>query len=212
MDQGRFGDAALPVERAASILGATSAETHFSRIAANMNLASLRLETGKVAEAEDLYRFGLALIEQQLGDQHAATARARSLLAQALQRNNQMAEAQTNFRAALDVQRQSAPAQLLATTLIGLGGSLRDQGQFAAAEPLLREGVEKREAELPTGHWQVAHARSELAGCLLRMGRYDEAATLLPEATSILETLLDNENYRVRQARLWLAEFQAAPR
>jgi hypothetical protein len=59
-------------------------------------------------------------------------------------------------------------------------------GRAGEAEPLLRGAVRKLETTLPAGHWEIDVHRSVLGECLHRLGRLDEAKSLLTVAHAAL--------------------------
>jgi len=202
MDKGDFPGAAPYTERAAEISAATREETDFHRIASEINLASLRRETGRPSEAEALYRRALERIIALVGEEHAATARVRSLLAGCLYDLDKLEEAELQAQLALESQRGLAvpPLHLAATELL-LGSVLVESRRLDEAEPLLVEALRRRREALPASSWQIAEAELQLARLMLISGRFEEAEPLLVRAGKVLADRLSPADRRVELAR-----------
>ncbi len=63
-----------------------------------------------------------------------------------------------------------------------LGGVLTDKGSAREAEPLLRESLATWLAKVGPADNRTQGARRELGACLTRLGKYQEAETVLLEA------------------------------
>jgi eukaryotic-like serine/threonine-protein kinase len=207
---GDFAAARSHVERAVELRRASVEATSFSRIASEINLASLRLEEGALKESERLYRQALAHFETLLGEDHQATARVRTLLARCLQVAGELDEAESQFRRSLLDQRESADPMRLAETLIGFAALLSDTGRAFEAEPLLREGLELLLAPRRPVRWRVAEAQLELGGALLRLGRVGEAEGLIRAGSAVLNEDLPAGNFRQERSSRLLGELAAA--
>jgi tetratricopeptide (TPR) repeat protein len=72
----------------------------------------------------------------------------------------------------------------VATLLLRMGAALRAAGDPAGAEPLLREATGIRERALGPHAPQSVTAKVALAGALIDLSRFDEAATLLEAANA----------------------------
>jgi tetratricopeptide (TPR) repeat protein len=70
--------------------------------------------------------------------------------------------------------------------LLLLGELKMAQGELEQAEPLLRECLARRQADLPAGHRLIAYAQSMLGECLIGRGELDEAEQLLSESYDVL--------------------------
>jgi len=128
MDQGRYQEAEPYVRRAADIRQQHNEPTHFHRIAAEINLATLQLELGQVGRSIEGYRSALERFEALVGPTHNATARVQSLLGLALYRRGDLIEAEELLRTALATQSANgAPEVQLAETR---------QSLLAATQPI----------------------------------------------------------------------------
>ena len=189
MDQGRYIDAEPLTERAAGIMIQSVDEDHFQRIACEINLASCQSSLGRHDSAIAAYRSTLERFSRLLGEEHQATARVKSLLAQSLQRRGDLEEAEQLLSEALIVQRDGGSKLNQADSLIGLGSVQRDLNQASRAEPSLREGLALRQEELVPGHWLIGETEIELAGALHQLDRNEEASVLFSEGTELLSGL-----------------------
>src|SRR5262249_28026503 len=100
-------------------------------------------------------------------------------------------------------------AGLLAQVSLALLGC----GQFAAAEPMLREGLLIREETQPDD-WTTFNTRSMLGGALLGQKKYDEARPLLRSGIRGMiereEQIPPADRERLGEAIDWLIQFYAA--
>ena len=175
MDQGRYIDAEPLTQRAAEIMQRSVDEDHFQRIACEINQASCQAALGQLYEAIAGYRSTLERFDRILPEGHPATARVKSLLAQAVHRRGDLGAAEELLLDALRVQREGGLGLHLSDSLVGMGAVWNDLHRPDEAERVLLEGIVTLEAELTTGHWMIGEARLELAGALLQLGRHEEA-------------------------------------
>ena len=152
-------------------------EDHFQRIACEINLASCQSALGQLEDAIVGYRSTLERFDRLLPDGHAATARVKSLLAQAVHRQGDLESAEELLLDALRVQRDSGTGLQLADSLVGIGAVWNDLHRPDEAESVLLQGIDTLVAELATDHWSIGEARLELAAALLDSGRTEEAMT-----------------------------------
>jgi tetratricopeptide (TPR) repeat protein len=93
-----------------------------------------------------------------------------------------------------------------AVTLERLGRVLMNRGEFAEAEPILRECLELRRQSLGAAHWLTYHTENEWGVCLARLGRYDEAEEALAASHAGLHSAFGAEDERTEAARQRLAD------
>ena len=74
------------------------------------------------------------------------------------------------------------------------------------AEDLLRESLDIRNNRMPHDHVQVAVSKSALGGCLVQLGQFAEAESLLTEAHTVLQGELGEENRPTKAALRRLIE------
>lgn len=116
----------------------------------------------------------------QLGDEHPTTLRSADLLASLLvARRDGEADGVLQQQLAV-MERVFGPEDhRLAHPLSNLARVRLQQGDLAAAEGLWRRALTLQEPSLPADAWQTAATRGHLGNCLRRLGRLDEARTLL---------------------------------
>jgi tetratricopeptide (TPR) repeat protein len=107
--------------------------------------------------------------------------------AQLLQSQEDFAQAEAAFRAALEVWRQTRPAGHvdIASCLSNLAALLETQGRRAEAEPMLRESLEIWRKALPAGHPHIATSLSNLGDMVWGQGRGAQAEPMFREAMDI---------------------------
>ncbi|MBI4907792.1 MAG: tetratricopeptide repeat protein [Acidobacteria bacterium] len=94
-------------------------------------------------------------------------------------------EAEDQFRAQLAEARQSPSPNRLASALNGLALSLRRQGRFQEAHPLLTEAVAIGEQTHSMPRADLAHLLSNLGANLYERALYDDAENLLRRALAM---------------------------
>jgi len=186
MDQGLFLEAEPYLLRAVELRKEDADSNAISRIAAEMNVATLEVALGRYDRAIARYRKGLEKLEESTGPDSRASSRLRSLLGIAVHRQGDPEEAESLLSRALVAQRREAVPSHLAETLVGLGAVLSDLGRAAEAEVFLREGLSLWLDLLPPDHWRVSAAQVELAGALLR--KSPPAGRELAEARRLLSS------------------------
>jgi len=202
MDQGRFAEAEPFVRRAAAIRRRTADERSFGRLAAEVNLGSLELALGNLAEAVALYRSTLVRFESLAGDGSLPVARCRSLLGVALHRAGDPRAAERLLRAAALRLRGSGRPLDLADALAGLGAVLNDIGSPEEALTQVEEALAIRREQLPAGHWSLGELHFERGLAWLALGRAGKAAGELAAGETALAALPGSEWLQARTARL----------
>jgi tetratricopeptide (TPR) repeat protein len=124
-------------------------------------------------------------------------------LAAALWSQSKLAEAESAYRQALEIQRKSLGAEHpdIATSLNNLGTVLWSQGKLAESEAIQREALamyrklagdespETRERVDKGVHTEVATSLNNLALVLWRQGKLDEAETMFRESLALKRKL-----------------------
>jgi tetratricopeptide (TPR) repeat protein len=139
-------------------------------------LASVLIQLGKTAEAESLYRSGLAMLErssapgsEMLGQRYLAFGSYYATQAR-------YGEAEIWYRKGLAYADRFAPTGSLAMhAAAALAGLLDKLERYADAEPYHRRTIRLREDSLRPGHPLVAGAYRDLAWNLASQDRIDEA-------------------------------------
>ena len=150
---------------------------------ARNNLAAVLLEKGEIEEAEELYRQALDLAVRLLGEDHRDVAVGYTSLGKLLHLKGDLVASEEHLRRGLEIVRRVLPPGHPGASypLRHLAELKLDAGEPEKAEPLLREASELRVRALPAGHPGIVEIQSLLGGCLVRLGRFDEAEKLLLE-------------------------------
>jgi serine/threonine-protein kinase len=188
-DQGKFKEASellLP-------LAATYPEASTPRLQLVLGQAQLRLGERELAQAS-LQR---ALDDAQLhfGADSLEAADALNGLANAAHDRGDIETSLAYFRRTLAIrERRSDDPWLLAKVRNNLGLLLVDRGDYAAAEPLLRDSLAGMRLVLGDEHPLVAATLGNYASLLHRRGRYADAQPLLEQAYALRLKLLGADN------------------
>jgi tetratricopeptide (TPR) repeat protein len=140
---------------------------------------------GHADEAARWTRWAAAVLERGGHDRHDAALLEYSLGWLSLSQRNDR-EARTHFTAAVAAVEPSGDEPLLASSLYGLGVTLGNMGQGAAAIPYFERARALREKLFGPRHPLVAEVLAQLSGVHVAMGAMDEA---LAEARSSLHIL-----------------------
>jgi len=104
----------------------------------------------------------------------------------------------------------SKPIQLPPTVEVDYGFRLINQGWFVEAERVLRECLERYQADLPKSDWRIGRVTSLLGESLARQEKFEEAEPLLLEGYATLSQLADDFPRIFDQARQRLVELYEA--
>jgi len=107
-------------------------------------LGQVRLDQGRLNEAEPLLRQAQALCRETRGSNDICTLTTQKDLGEVLASAGSNGEAERLFQNLVDTMRKmpSPPAELFASTLSNLGGLYTVNGRYELAEPLLDESLE----------------------------------------------------------------------
>lgn len=200
MNQGNFVGAFPYVERAAEIARRLHLPEDFTRIGAEINLASVERELGRLEAAATIYQSAQSRFEALLGPDHQATARAGSLFGATLALLGDTLAAETALVGALAIQRGGAGDPMAPDeTLVALGRLRLDAGRLDESEALLREALALREETLPADYWMLAEVRLELAA--LAEAREEPDPELARASHRVLAEALPEGNFRLVRAR-----------
>jgi tetratricopeptide (TPR) repeat protein len=146
----------------------------------------------RYAEAERLYRKGLAVCEEVLGPRHRNTAACYNNLALNLQEQGRAKEAEPLYRKALAVREEVLGSRHPDTAFScnNLAYNLDAKGRYQEAEPLYRKALAIKEEVLGPRHPDTAQGYNNLAGNLRARGRYKDAEPLYRKALAIWEEVL----------------------
>ncbi|WP_396888901.1 tetratricopeptide repeat protein [Microcystis aeruginosa] len=153
-------------------------------------------QQGKYNEAIPLAEQALAIIKQQLGDNHPLTAQSLNNLALLYYSQGRYSEAEPLFKEALAIRKQQLGDNHpdTATSLNNLAGLYRVQGRYSEAEPLYKEALAIWKQQLGDNHPDTASSLNNLAGLYRVQGRYSEAEPLYKEALAIWKQQLGDNH------------------
>jgi tetratricopeptide (TPR) repeat protein len=155
--------------------------------------AFLRQE-GQPRESEELINQAVAVARDQTPGEHAHVAISLSGLGFALRDQGKYKEATERFEEALHVARTSPEIPdkqpIIAQCLNNLGDTLRLKGEYAKAEPLLREGLAIRSEVYGPQHPETARSLHDLGVLGYDQGWYTEAARLIEHALETRSSVL----------------------
>ncbi|MEC4807193.1 MAG: CHAT domain-containing protein [Jaaginema sp. PMC 1079.18] len=145
------------------------------------------LRKGYYSEAESRSREVLAILREEVDENHPAIAKGLTSLARVYDFQGRYDEAEPLYQEALAINRkhfgESHPESILSLRI--LAGTYSNQGRYGEAESLFEEILNLRRGVFGDRHPQVAESLESLAGVYLSLGRYDEAETLYQQALSI---------------------------
>jgi tetratricopeptide (TPR) repeat protein len=184
--QGRLAEAEGLQRRALEAKRASLPVGHSSIGVTMTNLAVVLARQGELDEAEALLLEALELQRTAVGPEHRYVINALTGLAEVDMARGDPRGALTRLTEARSLVLKAVPADhpRVATLLLRMGAALRAAGDPAGAEPLLREATGIRERALGPDAPQSVTAKVALAGALIDLSRFDEAATLLEAANA----------------------------
>lgn len=186
---GDFAGAEQQLRRSLAIYERLYGPNHRNVAVRQINLARLFFETGRFREAMAMYESALATQRRisGAGDKHkdgyvewgiGVVLRSRGDLAQALER----------FRSAQEIFRETAGTKAhYADALHEYGDTLLEMGNFAAAEPALREALAIYRGNRPAGHYEIAKAQASNALLFARTGKPAAAEAEMREVVSVYQ-------------------------
>ena len=168
-----------------------------------LNNAAYYLENhARYREAEPLYQRGLAISEQQLGDDHPVTAKYLNNLAGLYQSLGRYEEAEPLYQRSLAIREQQEGNEHLSTAscLNNLAHLYCAQGRYREAELLYKRALAIFEQQLGDNHFETVGGLNNLAQLYHMWGCYKEVEPLYQRALAVCEqyehphtaTLLNN--------------------
>ncbi|MBX3403391.1 MAG: serine/threonine protein kinase [Phycisphaeraceae bacterium] len=159
-------------------------------------LARLRLETGNIPEAVEIWTTWLPRVAQLLGHEHREALTMMNNLAIGLKDIGRYDESDELLRELIEIRERlhgrDHPQTLYA--LNSLAANMQRQGRNEEAEPLLRETLERRRRILGDDHVSTVVSAGNLGVTLISMGRLAEAEPLIAEALASYRRLLGGEH------------------
>lgn len=154
-----------------------------SRMAAK--LATVFVESGVYAKAEDLYQAALTGLDGAHEESHLDTLAVAHRLGVVMERRNKYVEAQGLIKRSIEGRRRQLGDEhsLTLESWSSLAFVLNSREECRLAEMLNRLVLEKRERSLPPDSLDVIDSVHNLAVCLNHQAKYWEATKLLTRAT-----------------------------
>jgi serine/threonine-protein kinase len=212
-DRGAFDEAETLLREVVDTRRRILGDTHPEFGVALNSLALLLDRKGDVEGAIRTYREFLTVLEQvHAGRPHPDVAAAYNNLAGSLRVAGRLDDAVEMYRRSIRaVDAVLAPDHAnRAFARQGLAVTYIDEGQFAAAEPLLREALSIRRKGLTPGHRYIGDTLVELGVCLTGLKRYGEAEAALREALALFSDGPGRDRARAQRAQSRLDRLRAA--
>jgi tetratricopeptide (TPR) repeat protein len=166
---------------------------------------------GELARAAETLGRVVELDRQARGARHAFVGHDLVNLGMVRLDMQRHAEAEKDFRAALDIYAETLPADhpYVVSALSGLGRCMLEQNRLGDAEHTLRRAKEIGAKSVPADSPQLAAANSSLGRVLMAQRRPDEAAQLLRESYPILVQSQGENAVITQRAREAMAQLDA---
>jgi serine/threonine-protein kinase len=213
LDQRRFDDAFVPLDRARVLLADAYGEDSVQVTTALNALALLAANKGEFGAAIDYYERSSAILSEALGPRHPTVAGLMLNLGVIALQQGDWAKAERWQREGLSILRESVGDDhpFVAQALSNLAASLVGSGQIEEALQLQREALEIKRARLDPDDPSIAVSLNNLGAALNLAGRDEEALALHEEALELrtrtlgaqhLETNLSLTNIGLSQLAL----------
>jgi len=159
------------------------------------------VESGRLEEAEPVYREAALLDEKRFGSNHPALGEDLNLLGTLYQKEGRYSEAEPVFKQALMIREKTLGPDHpdMAVSLNNLGELYYHRGKFKEAEPLYRRALAIYEKNGGTNNPEMALTLNNLAGLYDAIGKYAEAEPLYRQALAIREKTLGPDHTDVAQ-------------
>jgi tetratricopeptide (TPR) repeat protein len=166
------------------------------------NLALLYYAQGRYAEAEPLYKRGLAIYEKALGPDRPDVGTALNSLAELYRAQGRYPEAEPLYKRAIDIiEKALGPDHLdVGISLNYLARLYFDQGRYAEAEPLLKRALDLIEKALGPDHPDVSTALNNLALLYFVQQDWTHAADFWRRSTGVIISRAQRGTLGVGQA------------
>lgn len=175
------------------------------RAAARNNLANVLRDQGKPGEAELLHREVLAMLTARYPDGHPYVARSMCNLGSTLAAERRFDDAEAQYQAAVDLLRRIyAPKEHfdVADALGDLANVQSEAGRADKAEASLRDALAILGRVTPAGHPAQIAATAQLAECITRQKKFEQAEKLWQQVT---EQMKDNAAVSESQRQAMIA-------
>ncbi len=169
-------------------------------------LGRLRFQQGRFADAKDLYKRGLEILETTQAPPTEVSA-ALDDLAKVYGRELQWGLAKQTYERALSIDRRvlGDDHPRVASHLHNLAVVAQNMGDLKRAESLYRDAIYREERALGSQHPETGVALGNYGYLLQREGRLAEAEPLLRRALDVTLKVYGPDNFNVGYARVSLA-------
>ena len=169
-------------------------------------LGMLRLEQGRLAEAQDLFLQGLRILQSDNAPQTDISSLLDDL-AKVYTREQQWLLAKKTYEQALEIDRRvlGDDHPRVSQYLENLAIVAQNMGDLKQAEALFRDALNRMENVYGNRHPETAKTKGNYGLLLQREGRLAEAEPLLRDAVAIRLSLFGPDNYNVGYGRVSLA-------
>jgi tetratricopeptide (TPR) repeat protein len=176
-----------------------------------VNLGGVLEDLGRPAEAESLYRQGLAVSEKTLGADHDQVSATLNNLALLVGRSGRVSEGEALYRRAIamDLKKLGADHPAVGIGYFNLADLTCRAGDPGTGIPSSRRALAILSKSLGDTSWQAGMASVVLGRCLMRQGQFVEAERHLLRGRTALENGLGPTHRRVDSAKARLAELYA---
>ncbi|TWT45415.1 Serine/threonine-protein kinase StkP [Phycisphaerae bacterium RAS1] len=190
---GLYDPAEEHLHRAADLSAALFGDGDERTIRCQLDLAGLRGDQGRAAEAEIILRAALNILRRSSGGDHELLATALVNLGTQLFFQEKFDEAESHLREAADLYRalQTEEPSNQAECLERLGNVLRAQGRCSQAQRALRDALLIFRRLYPAPHPNVVVALNDLGNTLFECGDLNESVSLFQEALAMQRRLLE---------------------
>jgi serine/threonine-protein kinase len=200
-------------ERADSLLGTAldgrrrlHGEDHPDVARSMVALGLLRVDQGRLDDAEQMIRRAREIARTHLPRNHTSAVRAMTALGRALYEKGDYAGAIAVLDSALAVERGGPPSVELSESLGELANAYYSNGDFAVSDSLNRLVLAIDREIYGERHPYVADALINLGAIQQSLGNYDAAEALHREGLEIMRAYYGPEHYRTAAAQRILAQ------
>jgi tetratricopeptide (TPR) repeat protein len=178
------------------------------------NLASMLNSRGDFAGAAELLRRSLDIRRQTLGDEHPLVAQSTSNLAIVYHRAGDLDSAAPLYARAIEQQRRTLGDSHpdLASVIFAYGKLQAAMGDDHRAEPLFSEARAIQSEFMEPADPRLLGTQLELALCLTRLGRHDEAIRIALDALTALRSTPTSPARTHAVAKVLAQAYEAAGR
>lgn len=195
----KFAEADRALTRALAIVGAGDDPVQIANV--NFDIAKLRFEQGRPADAVPFVRNALSTYESALGGRSERSAAALCLLGDSLRSEKNFAEAEAPLRRCADIRQNDGGIDTtdFADALHSLALTYVGEGKYALAEPRFTLAEKIRESKLGLTSPLLARTMEDHAALLKVMGREQDAERLMVLVSAIRRN--ENRSNEKKNAR-----------